>query len=65
MNKNVGKFDKVVRIIVGIAIIVFGILNSSWLGAIGVIPILTAIIGWCPLYCPLKLNTCSKDECNV
>ena len=61
MNKNVGKIDKIVRIILGIAIIGVGFLYGSWLGAIGIIPILTGLISWCPLYCPLKINTCSKS----
>ena len=65
MNKNIGKIDKALRIVIGIAIIVAGVAYNSWLGAIGIVPILTAIISWCPLYCPLKINTCSKDECQA
>lgn len=65
MNKNLGKIDRSLRVIVGIIIIGLGVMNSSWLGAIGAIPLLTAIIGWCPLYSPLKINTCSKEECNI
>lgn len=64
MNKNVGKLDKTIRIILGIAIVVFGVVEQSWLGAIGIIPIGTALISWCPLYCPLKIDTgCSNDKC--
>ena len=65
MNKNIGKIDKALRIVIGIAIIVAGAAYNSWLGAIGIVPILTAVISWCPLYCPLKINTCSKDECQA
>jgi hypothetical protein len=65
MNKNIGKVDKIIRIIVGVVIIIFGVVNSSWLGLIGLIPLVTAIIGWCPLYCPLKISTiCDKDSCS-
>jgi|TARA_R110002050_G_scaffold297349_1_gene458690 vacuolar-type H+-ATPase subunit I/STV1 len=64
MNKNIGKLDKTIRIIVGIVIIIFGVLTNSWLGAIGLIPLGTALIGWCPLYCPLKIDTtCDKESC--
>ncbi|WP_428025533.1 YgaP family membrane protein [Arcobacter sp.] len=64
MNKNIGKVDKVIRIVVGVAIIAFGLVNNSWLGLIGLIPLGTALIGWCPLYCPLKINTtCDKENC--
>lgn len=65
MNKNVGSLDKTIRIIVGVLIIVVGVLSGSLLGAIGLIPIITGIIGWCPLYPTLKINTiCEKDSCN-
>lgn len=64
MNKNIGKIDKTLRLIIGIAIIVYGVIESSWLGAIGIIPIGTALISWCPLYCPLKIKTtCDSDNC--
>ncbi len=65
MNKNIGKLDRNIRIVIGILIIVLGLVYNSWLGVIGVIPIITALINWCPLYCPLKINTCSKEKCNI
>ena len=49
MNKNVGSLDKTIRLVVGVLIIVVGFMNESLLGAIGLIPILTALISWCPL----------------
>ena len=64
MNKNVGKIDRVLRIVAGLVIIGFGIVNNSWLGLIGFIPLATAIIGWCPAYLPFNLSTCSKEECS-
>jgi hypothetical protein len=60
MKCNVGKIDKSVRVIVGIGIIVIGIYFQSWWGAIGVIPIFTAAIGWCPAYLPFGISTCKK-----
>lgn len=66
MTKNVGKIDKIARIAIGIVIILLGIISGSWLGIIGIVPLATGIIGWCPLYCPLKINTCGKDDgCDV
>lgn len=63
MKKNVGGIDKSLRIIVGVAIIAYGLVEQSWLGLIGLIPLGTALIGWCPLYCPLKMDTtCSKKD---
>ena len=64
MNKNVGSIDKTIRLIVGVLIIVAGFLNDSFLGAIGLIPIITALIGWCPLYPIFKISTvCKSDSC--
>jgi hypothetical protein len=31
---------------------------SNWLGAIGIVPLATALIGWCPAYLPFGINTC-------
>ncbi|WP_419769012.1 MAG: DUF2892 domain-containing protein [Candidatus Marinarcus sp.] len=65
MQKNVGKIDKIIRIVIGVAIIAYGLIAQSWLGVIGLIPLGTALIGWCPLYCPLKINTsCCKESCD-
>ncbi len=57
MNANMGKTDKIIRVLLGIAIIALGIYFKSWWGAIGLIPLLTATIGWCPLYAPFKIST--------
>ena len=58
MKCNVGMSDKVLRGIIGLVIIAVGFYFKSWWGAIGFIPILTAILGWCPLYAPLGISTC-------
>jgi hypothetical protein len=57
MTKNVGKIDKIIRIIAGLIIGGLGYYYESWFGLIGIIPVATALIGWCPFYCPLKLKT--------
>lgn len=64
MEKNIGTIDKTIRVILGVVIIALGVLNESLWGAIGLIPLLTALINWCPLYPILGINTCSckKDE---
>jgi len=60
MKCNVGRTDKTIRIILGVAIIGVGIYFKSWWGAVGVIPLVTALIGWCPGYSPLSISTCKK-----
>lgn len=58
MKQNVGTVDRVIRVILGLAIIGLGIGFKSWLGVIGLIPLFTAAIGWCPLYLPFGISTC-------
>jgi len=62
MKCNVGKTDKIIRIIIGLIIIVIGFYFKSWWGAVGVIPIFTAAIGWCPAYLPFGISSCKKKE---
>lgn len=65
MKANEGKFDRVFRIVVGIGLLslVFIGPQSLW-GLIGLVPLLTGVFGFCPLYavfgfdtCPLKLKS--------
>jgi len=58
MLKNIGSADRVVRVVVGLAIIAAGFYFKSWWGAVGVVPLLTAAIGWCPAYLPFGITTC-------
>lgn len=61
MQCNVGKTDRAIRIIAGLVIIGLGITFQNWWGAIGVVPLLTASLGWCPLYIPLGFSSCKKN----
>ncbi|NOY72702.1 MAG: DUF2892 domain-containing protein [Gammaproteobacteria bacterium] len=58
MQKNVGKTDKNLRIVAGLAAIGVGAYFQSWWGAIGLVFIATALISWCPPYALLGINTC-------
>ncbi len=60
MNQNMGKTDRILRGVVGIALLVWGAISHSWWGLVGLVPLATALIGWCPLYCPLKISTRRK-----
>jgi hypothetical protein len=61
MTKNVGSTDKIVRIVLG-----FGLLSllflldapMKYLGLIGIVPLATSLMGWCPLYSLFGMNTC-------
>ena len=54
---NVGKADQAARILVGLAIIGVGVVQESWLGAIGVVPLLTGMFRFCPVYLPFKFKS--------
>lgn len=60
MKPNVGSVDKIIRVIVGLAVIAAGIYLKSWWGALGIVPLLTAGISWCPAYLPFGISTCKK-----
>jgi hypothetical protein len=62
MNKNVGTIDRSVRALAGLVIIGIGVVFQSWWGAIGLLPLATAAIGWCPPYAMLGLSTCKVKE---
>jgi hypothetical protein len=57
MKWNVGGFDRTLRFTAGFAILVLGVLFQSWWGLLGLIPIATAAIGWCPAYVPFGIST--------
>jgi hypothetical protein len=59
MKTNVGGIDKILRIVVGIALIAMAALGvvGAW-GWIGVVPLLTGLLGTCPAYSLLGMNTC-------
>lgn len=58
MTQNLGTLDRVIRVLIGLTLAAWALNTQSWLfGALALIPFGTALIGWCPLYLPLKLNT--------
>ena len=57
MIANIGKTDRVVRFVVGGVIVVAGILGHSWLGLIGLLPLVTASFNYCPAYTLLGKST--------
>ena len=59
---NAGKADRIIRTLLGIGLIVYGFIAPNYIvAAIGIIPLATAAIGFCPFYLPFKLNTgCKK-----
>ena len=61
MDINIGKVDKIIRVLLGSFVIILGAhLNGVW-GVFGIIPIITVQVGICPLYLLLGINTVPKD----
>jgi len=63
MTRNVGGIDRILRIAVGAALIVAAATGTVGLwGYIGVLPLVTGLIGWCPPYALLGFNTCPASR---
>lgn len=66
MSKNVGTADRILRVLIGLVFIAYAIplyfaeTGWNWVGWIGVIPLITAAVGFCPLYRVVGLSTCRR-----
>jgi len=60
--RNEGKLDRGLRIVVGLALLalVFVGPQTAW-GWIGMVPLATGLIGWCPAYTLFGIRTCAKE----
>ena len=59
MKTNEGGIDRIVRIVAGLVLL--GLMATGaigWWGWLGIVPLATGLIGWCPAYTLLGLNTC-------
>lgn len=61
MSQNVGGIDRMLRIVIGLAAIAFALFSghdlAQW-GWLGVVPLATGLIGWCPAYLPFGIKSC-------
>jgi uncharacterized membrane protein HdeD (DUF308 family) len=59
MKTNVGSIDKIVRIIAGLVLLAFAVMGigTPWTW-IGIAPLATGLMGWCPAYTLFGMNTC-------
>ena len=60
MKANVGSTERTLRIVAGLVIIGLGVYYQSLWGAIGLVPLLTGLFRFCPLYTMLGINTCKR-----
>ncbi|MEX0601305.1 MAG: DUF2892 domain-containing protein [Rhodothermales bacterium] len=61
MIRNVGLADRRIRIVLGVIILALGVFMESWWGLIGLIPLATGFVRWCPLYAPFKFSTTKRE----
>lgn len=59
IKSNVGIIDRAIRVIAGIGLLAIAFIGpqTHW-GYLGLVPLLTGVIGFCPAYCPLGMSTC-------
>lgn len=62
MKRNIGNTDKKIRVAVGAIVVLAGILTQSWWGLVGIVPLVTAVIGFCPLYPLFGFSTCETED---
>ena len=58
MTTNVGTVDRALRVILGLVLLGLAVFGGQWWGWIGVVPLVTAAVGFCPAYKLIGLNTC-------
>ena len=62
MTANVGGVDRIARIVVGLALIVAALTGLlGWWALIGIVPLVTGLIRFCPAYLPFGLKTCAPQ----
>ncbi len=62
MRRNVGNIDRIIRTVLGLTIIGVGVYYQSYWGAVGVVALSTAVIGWCPAYLPFGISSCKLSS---
>lgn len=60
---NVGKLDRIIRIFLGLVLLGLVYLDAigAW-GYIGIVPLATGVLRWCPLYTLMGIQTCALHE---
>ena len=62
MKPNMSMGERIIRVVIGIAIIAWGIVAKNWWGALGIVPLATGIIGWCGLYQIFNIKCCPSSK---
>ncbi|HEY2368164.1 MAG TPA: DUF2892 domain-containing protein [Polyangiaceae bacterium] len=58
MKRNEGMVDRAVRVVLGVALLALVFVGpQTWLGLVGIVPLVTGLVGFCPLYRLVGLST--------
>ncbi len=64
MGRNVGGIDRLLRLLIGGVLLAYALpigfpaTGWNWVGWFGIVPLLTALVGFCPAYVPFGISTC-------
>jgi len=61
MKCNIGRTERFIRLVVGAIILFLGLHFRTWWGIIGLVPIITGAIRYCPISALLGISTCKVD----
>ncbi len=64
MQCNLGATHRVIRVVAGLALVVWAILGGPLWAWIGVVPLLTGAVGWCPAYRLFGIKACPAKVCS-
>jgi Protein of unknown function (DUF2892) len=60
---NEGTIDRTVRVVIGLALLSLTVVGpKSLIGLVGLVPLTTGVVGFCPLYKLVGLNTCPAQR---
>lgn len=63
MTTNIGGVERIIRIVAGLVLIALAATGTvSWWGWLGLVPLATGALGWCPPYSILGINTCKNPN---
>lgn len=65
MQANVGDVDRALRVVAGIVLLSLVFIlegNARWWGLIGIVPVATGLLRWCPAYIPFGISTCKTPK---
>jgi len=65
MKANVGGIDRLLRILVGLGLLALVFIlpgPERWWGLVGLVPLLTGLVRFCPVYSLFGLSTCPRHE---